>query len=305
MKTYYKILQDGRSCNGGNLTWSLPQYKGGRWHPGEWHEVDSRPLHLCRHGLHLTSEPTYRRTSTTQCYEAEFDGEIIGPFGDELVVRKCRLVRRVQWSEFKIAVERDPEPQKDSPALTLLRHVWKNIDYRSHALANDAMQRALSLAIESGMEFGVDDFAAIKAEFRPQYWLNMESAYSRACAADRAHGENTSAYKAIEKHLGRKPFLVVPNAHAASKIRLCEGRRFDWHIDLKQRIRVTVTSFADDQSAVIACSYKVPNDGSYERKIDRRFRITHDDIAGYHKAIREAKAKSKSERDAELAEVNS
>jgi hypothetical protein len=66
---YYKILKNGRSCNGGKMTWSLP--KDGV--PGKWHEVTG-DLVRCQNGLHLTSEPSYRLERSEPllaCYLAE------------------------------------------------------------------------------------------------------------------------------------------------------------------------------------------------------------------------------------------
>src|SRR3989338_8109262 len=48
----YKVLVDGRSCNGGNMEWSLPSVKG----PGKWHQFDGQ-IEICRSGLHLTTAP--------------------------------------------------------------------------------------------------------------------------------------------------------------------------------------------------------------------------------------------------------
>ncbi|MBU6429914.1 MAG: hypothetical protein KGR26_12950, partial [Cyanobacteria bacterium REEB65] len=91
-----------------------------------------------------------------------------------------------------------------------------------------------------------------------------------------------------------------------------------WHVDLKTPVHVKVTSFVDkpdpkgkksvagqpDSPAepyVVACSYKPKerDERGWEKgpdKIDRMFKITHQQIAEYHAAIREhAKARSKKE----------
>jgi hypothetical protein len=297
-RKYYKILKDGRSFCGGRLTWSLPS----RGKPGDWHEVEGELVRCCN-GLHLTSEPIYMRSPGTICYEAEYEGDAIGPFHDELVVRRCRLVRRVPWPEFRSEEKPDPEPAKDSEAMQLLRHVWKSVRGHTWRAINDSMQHALRLAIESGMQFGPDDFAEIDRDFSAGYWLGIEMAYARAC--DGPHGPNASAYQAIEKRLGRKPFIVHssakgkrwdPDSPPGPKVRLRVGTRFDWHINLKDRVVVEVTSFNDEEKSLIACSYKEAEpDKCGERKIDRRFRITHEDIAAYHAAIREFR-KSRTEQ---------
>lgn len=191
------------------------------------------------------------------------------------------------------------ETTEDSPALVLMEHVWKHTGEgmgNSWRRLNGAMQDALKLAIEHGMRFNEDDFAYVNEHFRPGYWLNWEGAYSRAVAGP--HGANPSAIKALEKQLSRKAFIVHETASLkAPKIRLHEGQRFEWHIDLKSKVHVTVTSFTklkDGTQAVIACSYKTRE---YDKKtgyvigtekIEKRFTITHADIAEYHTAIRAA-----------------
>jgi hypothetical protein len=293
----YKILKKGQSCNGGDMVWSLPK----RGKPGDWHEVKGT-LMRCENGFHLTDRPLSYRGEGRSAYEVEFDGDISEPRGNEYVARKVRLIRHVPWKELLPVgdgMEDEPKDPGTSPALVLLDHVWKTQGDgmgKSWARLNSAMQVALNLAIEHGIRFDEDDFVYVTKNFRPGYWLNWEKAYSRACALLRAHGENPSAIKAIEKHLNRKPFIVAEKPHIkSSKIRLCEGRRFSWHVKLKTRVNVTVTSFTtlpDGTPAVIACSYK-PYDPNESRKIDKRFTITHAAIAEYHNAIRDfAKAQT-------------
>lgn len=296
MPKYYKILDhNGRSCNGGDMKWSLPA-KG---NPGAWHEV-AGPLERCKNGLHLTDDPIRYRTDlhgkggrSKVCYEVETEGDTIELQHNELVVRRCRLLRRIPWSKF--------EP---SPVIVLLRHVWKTEGKEwehSWDRLNDAMGRAFFLAVDCGMSFDLEDFKTISREFNPGYWLNMENAYSRACGASsylrRSHGQNMSAVLAIEHHLGRKPFIVRESASPnAVKVRLNVGAKFGWHIGMKERRDVTVTSFTADQSQVIACSYKTTGNRD-DRKIEKIFRITHDDIAEYHKAVRDFDKKCAVEKE--------
>jgi hypothetical protein len=98
---WYKVLDSGRSCDGGDFTWSLPTAD----EPGEWHEIPAeQPLRLCAVGFHLTSDPVaggwYRQGRTI--YLAEYDGERVGPVegGDKCAVRKVRLVKRLDGAEL-------------------------------------------------------------------------------------------------------------------------------------------------------------------------------------------------------------
>jgi hypothetical protein len=296
-ETWYKVLDRGKSFHGGTLKWSLPAKDGT---PGDWHQVEG-DLVRCKNGLHLTDNPLALRPNnlarTVLCYEAEFEGDTIPPENHELVVRRCRLLRVIPWTEFG-----------PSGAMQLLALVWKQegvaMGNRSWRRLNDAMQTALALAITSGMDFDVEDFHRITTEFNANYWMHIEGAYARACGEWRSdHGPNPSAIAAIENYLSRKPFLVArhptPNA---PKDRLCVGKRFQWHENMTKQVDVEVTSFAAGSASLTACSYKERDAAStaYERKIDRRYTITHDDLATYHKAIRDhakAQAQTLTQRD--------
>jgi hypothetical protein len=298
---YYKVLKDGQS-HIGRMTWSVPV----RGKPGDWHEIHG-DLIQCRNGLHLTSDPLSRRKAAEQCYLAEYEGETLGPLNDELVCRKVRLLRRVPWSEFKFV---DPEPDADppeivpdSPALVLLRHVWKNEGEgmgKSWSRLNGAMQSALSLAIECGMRFNLGDFAEFGPAFSASYWMGSdlgEGYYSRACGSSGysgrscSHGPNSSAYQSYEAWRKRTPFIVREKPHGdAAKVRLCVGESFIWPDKEDKPQTVWVTSFAADQTSLTACSYADRSKG----KIKNRYTITHELIKQYHARIR-AFEKQKSE----------
>jgi hypothetical protein len=190
---------------------------------------------------------------------------------------------------------------------------------------NDAMGSALRLAVVSGMEFFPGDFARFSREFNSGYWIgDGERVYGIACNLDnRYHGGNPSAYQSYEEWRGRKPFIVLKsvNRHhhgskkgGGPKVRLCVGETFDWHglgddlagavaelvagsrTSLGEPYRVTVTSFADKPGEgkdpyVVACTYEpgVKDERGYttgDRKVDRVFKITHEAIAAWHKAVR-------------------
>ena len=103
----YKILQDGKSCHGGDLKWSLP--KSGK--KGEWHEVTGS-LDLCKTGIHLTDDPLKWYKPNATYYEAEYEGEILwDDTKSKYVVRKCRLIREVPhnaiWKELDTFITKD------------------------------------------------------------------------------------------------------------------------------------------------------------------------------------------------------
>ena len=107
MKKLYKVLVDGKSCHGGDLTWSLPKKINGKWKAGEWHSV-SGDLNICTRGLHLTTERFnwYRWGCTA--YEAEAK-DILEWDGDKCVARSVRLIKEVPhpkwWADCEGWVE--------------------------------------------------------------------------------------------------------------------------------------------------------------------------------------------------------
>jgi hypothetical protein len=96
----FKVLVNGRSCHGGDFEWSLPTADK----PGDWHEVTGE-LSLCSNGFHLTYAPAawWVHGQSCEVYEAEHDGELIGPDNDgteKVCVRRVRLLRRVSDAEL-------------------------------------------------------------------------------------------------------------------------------------------------------------------------------------------------------------
>jgi hypothetical protein len=97
----YKVLVDGKSCHGGELTWSLPQRKtDGSWTPGDWHSVDG-DLCKCEHGLHVTTDPVRWYAVGSQVYSCEIEGAVGEPDADaKLVCRRARLLHQLTDEEL-------------------------------------------------------------------------------------------------------------------------------------------------------------------------------------------------------------
>ena len=89
----YKILVNGKSCNGGKMKWSLPTQDGDDWLPGEWASVKG-DLQMCRCGIHLATEPYshwYQWGATIYEVEADLSGAL--KQSDKVCVRAARLLR--------------------------------------------------------------------------------------------------------------------------------------------------------------------------------------------------------------------
>lgn len=145
-----------------------------------------------------------------------------------------------------------------SPAMYLAHHVCEHEGHqmgRSRDRMRHAKQAAIRMAIRYGLRFDLDDFVELSkpiSSYDGTYWLHYvpdEVDYALACGGDRGVN-NPSAVKAIEKAWGRKPFIIREPGEKTGK-RIYVGRRFAWHIGT-----VTCTSFAKDQSYLVACTYK-------------------------------------------------
>lgn len=150
-----------------------------------------------------------------------------------------------------------PEQIVDSAPIQFLAHIWKHMQAatgHSWLKVNHAMADALDLAIRSGMKFALDDFGEIAKRFRSGYWHHAENSYRTAVLY-----RNVSAYLALEKDLGRKPFIVKGasiSTHTGDGpcgqglARLIMGAQFTWNGEC-----VTVTSFNDETGSFTVCSY--------------------------------------------------
>ena len=162
------------------------------------------------------------------------------------------------------------EKEQLSPVIQLLQVIWNHTCDAGHSWErlNAALQSGLALAIGYGFVFERDDFVEIAKRFRPGYWLNGESYYSRAvegpgCGGGRKYA-NLSAAKAFEHWVERKPYIV-------------KGRRLALGSEVQhpEHGRLWVTSISKEEIGM--CWYDNPaniNTG----KPKRRFVFTHKTI---------------------------
>jgi hypothetical protein len=145
------------------------------------------------------------------------------------------------------------------------------------------MRATLNLAIDAGFKFELDDFAIAYKEFRGGHWFtgdSREMLYSRACRE-----ANRSACIAYEAWRKRKPFIFDDafcyprHGESPSGGRIYVGLEF-----LCSEGRVTCTSFADDGSYLVACSYS----DSQKTKVAHIYRFTIEDLRFARKRFTEA-----------------
>lgn len=173
------------------------------------------------------------------------------------------------------------ETEEKSAVIKLLDLVWKNTNAASpHSWErlNRAMRAALELAIGCGLEFELGDYAHILSAYNTRKWIGAsdEWVYTLAIAV-----ENGSAIASFEAKKVRQP-IIADKVHLEDhsgfihtssinrdRCRLCVGASLPW-----RGAKVFVNSFGDGY--VNACSYK--DTQSYRGPIDKRFKITRDDI---------------------------
>lgn len=155
--------------------------------------------------------------------------------------------------------------QKDSPALQLVRLVFtegQKATGHSWTRLNQALYQAAKVAIEGGMRFNLEDFTDFYVEMRAGYWIGAhpDGLYAAACKVG-----NLSACRAYEHHYGFCPYELDGQ-------RVFVGHDFVWEGE-----RVTCTSVSKDH--LVACSYASQGEAPhYKRKIERRYKISHEEI---------------------------
>ena len=140
-----------------------------------------------------------------------------------------------------------------------------------------------SLLISAGFKFEKDTLVKCRTmacqtnRYGPEFYYPSEGHYSLAVRS----GNLSFAY-AYEKLVRRISFIgtglsydnhpyVRPGTTRKTQGRLVEGCEFMWEGE-----KVKVTTFRDDEKALIACAYHPDPEGYRPSKIRRRFKITND-----------------------------
>ncbi len=179
--------------------------------------------------------------------------------------------------------------KKESPALQLVRLVFvqgQQATDHSWTRLNMALRQGLEVAIKGGLVFDLGDFAAFYSQLRAAYWIGAypDGLYAVACEFG-----NLSACKSYENYYDFAPYELEGQ-------RVFVGRQFTWSGE-----HVTCTSIAKD--ALIACSYKPNESGSYDsRKILHRHSITPAEMKAEDKRRSKVSADKKMEQARSEAE---
>lgn len=168
----------------------------------------------------------------------------------------------------------EPEP---SQAMELLTMIWKRTGTAarfSWNRLNRSMQRALYLAIDSGLRFDVTDFKEMAEAFDSERWIGAHDGWYFRCIKS----GNRSAVLSYEAAKNRKPFLFDMNwEHGIrTRTRLYVGAQFYWRSRTTGEYqRLEVTSFALDGKFIIAC---LQDKSVSPVKTLEQYRITHADL---------------------------
>jgi hypothetical protein len=103
MPRYWKWLsKDGKSCNGGDYTWSLPTWdaESEAWVPGAWtHRINN--VQTCCSGWHLCRDQDLREWIGGSCWVVEVaHGALVVQAGNKVVTSgPVRLVAGTAWDD--------------------------------------------------------------------------------------------------------------------------------------------------------------------------------------------------------------
>ncbi len=147
------------------------------------------------------------------------------------------------------------------PFIEIFEQFVRESDRSSWRQINGNRREMLRIGITSGLPFEADAFTVLYKEYKGDFWLDSDP--SRWYALAIASG-NSSAINAWETHFKIAPYLLMGK-------RLAPGTDFLWNGHL---VRVTSITAA----RIIACGQQ----GTAER----RYQITHEDIAARNKSIR-------------------
>ena len=150
MTRYFKILVDGKSCHGGNSTWSLPE--GDK--PGDWMPKLTKIV-PCERGYHIVKAQQIPQWLKNNCqiFEVEVSGKVIPHGDDKHVCGKVRLVKQMKWdsevprqfaadcAEHVLHIYENDYPEDDRPRKAIeatRKYARKEIDAAAWDAAWDA-----------------------------------------------------------------------------------------------------------------------------------------------------------------------
>jgi len=199
MTKLYKLTHPYGACVGGGTgVWPLPN-----GHPGAWLEA-SGPLVPCQNGLHLCEVTDLVNWIAPALWEAEYEGESIRHEGTKTVVRRARLIKRVDaWNDRNLRLFACECAER---ALDAEEKAGRKVDPRSRAVVEVARRYArgnataeeLAAAWEAAWAAAWAAAGAAAAAARAAAWEAAWAAADAAAAAA-AWEEAGAAARAAER----------------------------------------------------------------------------------------------------------
>jgi hypothetical protein len=194
---YFKILVDGKSCHGGNSTWSLPNGNT----PGDWMPT-LRKLEPCARGYHIVEAHQIPKWLKEECqiFEVEVSGKVIPHDDDKHVCGKVRLIKQMKWdsevylrlfaadcAEHVLHIYEKEYPSDDRPRKAIeaaRKYARKEID---------AAARAAAWAAARAADWAAAGAAAAAADAAGDAAWAAAWAAARAAAGDAARAAAAAA----------------------------------------------------------------------------------------------------------------
>lgn len=199
MKLYKVLNENGRSCNGGDLQWSLPtQNADGAWKPGDWMPEVTGDLVPCENGYHAAQDAQVLKWFGPRLFEIEAQpGSEAVQASDKVVMRgPVRLVREfTTWNERTarlfavwcarqaLALVDNPDPRSVAACDVAERYANSEASKDELTAAWDAAMDAAGAAWAAGDAAGAARDAA-GAAARAAAWAAARDAAWAAAGAD-------------------------------------------------------------------------------------------------------------------------
>lgn len=149
---------------------------------------------------------------------------------------------------------------KVQPVVNLIEIAWhsKKVLPYSPIRVRHTRRDFILLTVMMGFKFTTSTFRHLYDIYNGRLYLDIETFYTCAVTV-----KNISAARTVEDYLKRKPFIFVDvepgfnyfstgtHGPVRKRGRVALGYKFVWNNE-----RVTVTSFSEDGTYLVACSYK-------------------------------------------------
>ncbi len=216
------------------------------------------------------------------------------------------------------------EPEHGN-AYEAIRHLYRNSPGQSWRRLNSALQKTLSAAIEAHLSFEPDDFRDICRDFTGGYWMgsSQDAVTGEHYYSDAVECGHTQACISFERYAGRPAILWSETAKTPKRLHVgseftwqgmtvevtsiqqdhliaCSYSRDRWRSDENGTCIGSLERLADGQYRQVegvsgdlvgplSVNFSAPVEDPYARKIERRIKITFEELAAVRKVFEKAR----------------